>query len=312
MTTTRVIVQRTIGASDVLEVAEVPVPAPGPGEVLVRVLATGMNPADWKVRMGKVDFFGPPPLVLGHEFSGTVERMGEGVTRCEVGDEVYGWTTPPHGSHADHVVVGEDRLAAKPRTLDHVGAAALPISGFTAYQALITHADVQPGQRVLVHGAAGGVGHLGVQIAKARGAYVIGTASAAKHDYLRGLGADELVDYTVEDFSALRDIDVVLDTISNDYGPRSLATLKPGGILVDVVGVGVDRTEVTARAAELGVRFVEFFLDPSPAVLTAFAELVDHHGVRPTIAETLPLDQAAKAHDLSATGRVRGKIVLVP
>ncbi len=312
MTTTRVIIQRSIGGSDVLELAEVPLPAPGPGEVLVRVWATGMNPADWKVRVGKVDFFGPPPYVLGHEFSGTVERLGEGVDRFTEGEEVYGWTVPPHGSHADHVVVPEDRIAPKPRTLDHVGAAALPISGFTAYQALITLADVRPGQRVLIHGAAGGVGHLAVQIAKARGAYVIGTASAAKHAYLRELGADELIDYTVADFGALRDIDAVLDTISHDYGPRSLGTLKPGGILVDVVGVGVDRTEVTARAAELGVRFVEFFLEPTPAVLTDFAALIDDHGIRPTISETLPLTEAAKAHELSETGRVRGKIVLVP
>ncbi|MEU1183077.1 NADP-dependent oxidoreductase [Streptomyces sp. NPDC005820] len=312
MTTTRVITQRAIGGSDVLELAEIPLPSPGPGEVLVRVRATGMNPADWKVRIGKVDFFGPPPYVLGHEFSGTVEAVGEGATRFAVGEDVYGWTVPPHGSHADHVVVTEDRIAPGPRTLDHIGAAALPISGFTAYQALVTLADVQPGRRVLIHGAAGGVGHLAVQLAKARGAYVIGTARAAKHDYVRGLGADELVDYTVEDFSTLRDIDAVLDTISNDYGPRSLPTLKPGGILVDVVGVGVDRTEVTARAAELGVRFVEFFLEPTPRVLTAFAELVDAHGIRPTIAETLPLTQAAKAHDLSETGRVQGKIVLVP
>ncbi|MFD9568328.1 NADP-dependent oxidoreductase [Streptomyces sp. NPDC059982] len=312
MTTTRVITQQALGGPGVLELAEVPLPAPGPGEVLVRVRATGMNPADWKVRIGKVDFFGPPPFVLGHEFSGTVEAVGDGATRFEPGEEVYGWTVPPHGSHADHVVVAEDRIAPKPRTLDHVGAAALPISGFTAYQALVTISDVQPGQRVLIHGAAGGVGHLAVQIAKARGAYVIGTARAAKHDYLRGLGADELIDYTVRDFSELRGIDMVLDTISNDYGPRSLPTLEPGGILVDVVGVGVDRTEVTARAAELGVRFVEFYLEPTPAVLTAFAELVDTHGVRPTISETLPLTEAAKAHELSETGRVQGKIVLVP
>lgn len=312
MTTTRVIIQRSIGGSEVLELAEIPLPVPGPGEVLVRVRATGMNPADWKVRVGKVDFFGPPPYVLGHEFSGTVERLGEGVDRFAEGDEVYGWTVPPHGSHADHVVVPDDRIAPKPRTLDHVGAAALPISGFTAYQALITLADVGPGHRVLIHGAAGGVGHLAVQIAKARGAYVIGTASAAKHAYLRDLGADELIDYTVADFGELRDIDAVLDTISHDYGPRSLGTLKPGGILVDVVGVGVDRTEVTARAAELAVRFVEFFLEPTPAVLTDFAALIDGHGIRPTISETLPLTEAAKAHELSETGRVRGKIVLVP
>ncbi|MFF3649175.1 NADP-dependent oxidoreductase [Streptomyces sp. NPDC002181] len=312
MTTTRVITQQSLGGSEVLEPAEIPLPSPGPGEVLVRVRATGMNPADWKVRTGKVDFFGPPPFVLGHEFSGTVEGAGEGATRFAVGEEVYGWTIPPYGSHAEHVVVTEDRIAPKPRTLDHIGAAALPISGFTAYQALVTLSDVRPGQRVLIHGAAGGVGHLGVQIAKARGAYVIGTARAAKHDYLRGLGADELIDYTAEDFSALRGIDAALDTVSNDYGPRTLPALKPGGILVDVVGVGVDRTEVTARAAELGVRFVEFFLEPTPAVLTAFAELVDTYGVRPTIAGTFPLAEAAKAHDLSETGRVQGKIVLVP
>ncbi|MGW7265032.1 NADP-dependent oxidoreductase [Streptomyces sp. NPDC054842] len=312
MTTTRVITQRTIGGSDVLELAETPLPSPGPGEVLVRVRAAGMNPADWKVRIGKVDFFGPPPFVLGHEYSGTVEAVGEGATRFSVGEDVYGWTLPPHGSHADHVVVPEDRIAPKPRTLDHVGAAALPISGFTAYQALVTLSDVQPGGRVLIHGAAGGVGHLGVQIAKARGAYVIGTARAAKHDHLRGLGADELIDYTVQDFGALRGIDVVLDTVSNDYGPRSLPTLEPGGVLVDVVGVGVDRTEVTARAAELGIRFVEFSLEPTPAVLTAFAAFVDTHGVRPTVSETFPLTECAKAHDLSQTGRVQGKIVLVP
>ncbi|MCX4775594.1 NADP-dependent oxidoreductase [Streptomyces sp. NBC_01264] len=144
-----------------------------------------MNPADWKVRIGKVDFFGPTPFVLGHEFSGTVEAIGAGVTGVAPGDEVYGWTVPPRGSHGDHVVVTEDRIAPRPRTLDHVGSAALPISGFTAYQALFTLSEVRPGQRVLIHGAAGGVGHLAVQIAKARGAYVIGTARAAKHDDLR-------------------------------------------------------------------------------------------------------------------------------
>ncbi|MFJ6699404.1 NADP-dependent oxidoreductase [Streptomyces sp. NPDC091272] len=312
MTTTRVMTQKQLGASDVLELAEIPLPSPGPGEVLVRVRATGMNPADWKVRAGKVDFFGPPPFVLGHEFSGTVELRGEGATRFALGEEVYGWTTPPHGSHADHVVVTEDRVAPKPRSLDHVGSAALPISGFTAYQALVALADVQPGQRVLVHGAAGGVGHLAVQIAKARGAYVIGTVRASKHAYVRRLGADELIDYTAQDFSTLRDIDAVLDTISHEYGPRSLPTLKPGGILVDVVGVGVDRTAVMAEAARLGVRFVEFYLEPTPAVLAAFAELIDAHGIRPTVSDTFPLTDAATAHNLSETGRVRGKIVLVP
>ncbi|WP_327281086.1 MULTISPECIES: alcohol dehydrogenase catalytic domain-containing protein [unclassified Streptomyces] len=133
--TTGAVTQQTIGGSDVLELAETPIPSPGPGEVLVRMRATGMNPADWKVRIGKVDFFGPPPFVLDHEFSGAVEGTGEGVTRFAVGEDVYGWTVPPQGSDADHVVV---TIAPKPRTLDHVGSATLPISGFTACQALIS------------------------------------------------------------------------------------------------------------------------------------------------------------------------------
>ncbi|MFK0258642.1 NADP-dependent oxidoreductase [Streptomyces sp. NPDC090445] len=308
----RVIMQSSVGGPDVLEVVETDRPAPAPGEVRVRVHATGVNPADGKVRSGYVQFFGEPPFVLGHEFSGVVDEAGEGVSAFRPGDEVFGWVTPPHGSHADYVLVPETHIAPKPETLDHVHAGALGIAGLTAYQTLVNIARVQPGQRVLVHAAAGGVGHLAVQISKARGAHVIGTARANKHAFLRELGADELIDYTTADFTDLRDVDVVIDTISGEYGPRSLRTLKPGGILIDVVGVGVDRTAVRERAQADGVRFVEYFLEPTPADLVGFADLIDRAGVRPFVEETLPLTEAAKAHELIESGRVRGKIVLVP
>ncbi|MFD3698050.1 NADP-dependent oxidoreductase [Streptomyces sp. NPDC058646] len=306
----RVIRQHTLGGPEVLEVVETERPAPAPGEVLVRVHATGVNPADHKVRSGYVQFFGEPPFVLGHEFSGVVDEVGEGAAGFRPGDEVYGWVTPPHGSHADYVLVPESAIAAKPTTLDHVHAGALGIAALTAYQTLVNLAQVQPGQRVLVHAAAGGVGHFAVQIAKALGAYVIGTARTANHSFLRD--ADELLDYTTADFSGLRDVDVVIDTISGSYGPRSLRTLKRGGILIDVVGVGVERTAVTEQAQADGVRFVEYYLAPTPADLSGFADLVDRAGIRPSIAETLPLTDAAKAHRLSESGRVRGKIALVP
>ncbi|MFI0723672.1 NADP-dependent oxidoreductase [Streptomyces sp. NPDC021224] len=308
----RAVIQRSLGGPEVLEIAEVDVPRPASGQVLVRVEATGFCPADWKVRAGHVRWFGDPPFTLGHEFSGVVVERGADVRRFTAGDEVFGWTTPPHGSHAQYVAVPETSVAAKPPTVDHAHTAALPIAGLTALGALVDIAQIHAGQRVLVHGAAGGVGHLAVQIAKAHGAHVIATARTAKHPYLRDLGVDELVDYTRTDFASLRNVDVVLDTVSNDYGPRSLATLAPGGILVDVVGVGVDRTPVKEQAAAAGLRFAELSLEPTPDSLARLAELADRGTLSATVLETLPLTEAARAHELSESGRVLGKLVLVP
>jgi NADPH:quinone reductase-like Zn-dependent oxidoreductase len=304
----RMISQRSLGGPDVLEVVETDRPVPGDGEVLVRVHAAGVNPADRKVRSGYVRLFGDPPFTLGHEFSGVVAEADA----FRPGDEVYGWAVPPHGAHADYVVVPAASIAAKPASIDHVHAAALPIAGLTAWQAMVRVAQVRAGQRVLIHGASGGVGHLAVQIAKASGAEVIGVARAARHDFLRDLGADELIDHTTGDFTSVRDVDVVLDTVSGDVGLRSLVTLEPGGVVIDVVGIGFDRTVVKERAARMGLRFVEFNLDPAPGDLAALAEVVDRDGVRPYVAETLPLTDAAKAHELGESGQVRGKIVLVP
>jgi NADPH:quinone reductase-like Zn-dependent oxidoreductase len=303
----RAVSQRAWGGPDVLEVAEVPRPDAGPGEVLVRVTAAGVNPADWKIRSGAVRRFGEPPFTLGLDVAGVVETVGDGVAGFRPGDGVFGNTYPPNGAYAEFVAVPQDRLALVPVGLDLVQAAALPTAALTAWQPLVRVAEVGAGQRVLVHAAAGGIGHLAVQIAKARGAHVIGTARAAKHAFLRGLGADELVDYTVEDFAeAVRDVDVVLDPIAGDYGARSLRTLKPGGLLIDVRGTGPDRTEVRRLADERGLRFVEFGFTPSGADLAEVAA----GGVRAVVDEVLPLEDAAKAHALSETGRVAGKIVL--
>jgi NADPH:quinone reductase-like Zn-dependent oxidoreductase len=198
----------------------------------------------------------------------------------------------------------------KPSVIDHTQAAALPLVSLTAWQALTERADVRPGQRVLIHAAAGGVGHVAVQIAKARGAYVIGTASAGKHEYLRSIGVDEPVDYTAVDFAeVVRDVDVVLDTVGGETGVRSLRVLRPGGVVVSILPVGSE--EFYDEAERLGVRAVRMLVDADRAGMRAIADLVEKGALRPTIAETFPLADAAKAHALGDTGRTTGKLVLV-
>ncbi|MFJ8160245.1 NADP-dependent oxidoreductase [Streptomyces sp. NPDC096136] len=310
----RAVSQRGYGGPDVLEVVETDVPVPGPGEVLVRVRAVGVNPADWKIRSGAVRKFGAPPFTLGLDLCGVVEAVGERAAgRFRPGDEVYGCAFPPHGAYAEYAVAPAEALALAPAGIDPVSAAALPVAALSAWQSLVRVAGVGPGRRVLVHAAAGGIGHLAVQIAAARGAYVIGTAREVGHAFLRDLGADELVDYASADFAqAVRDVDVVLDPIGGDYGPRSLETLAPGGILVDVRGTGPDRSAVRERAQARGLRFVEFGFTPSGADLEGVAALVEDGGLRVAVDRVLPLEDAATAHALSETGHVRGKIVLTP
>nr|WP_141587286.1 NADP-dependent oxidoreductase [Actinomadura sp. WMMA1423] len=307
----RAISQREFGGPEVLEVVEIDLPVPGPGEVLVRVQAAGVNPADWKRRSGLLRRLGEPPFTLGLDLAGTVAAAGDGAGRFREDDAVYGAMLPPRGSYAQFVAVPEEALAPAPQGLDPVLAAALPTAGLTAWQALVRVAGVRAGHRVLVHAAAGGVGHLAVQIAKARGAHVIGTAREEKHGFLKGLGADELIDYTATDFAAVvRDVDIVLDPISGDYAPRSLETLAPDGVLLDVRGTGPDRTAVRERSRERGLRYVEFGFTPSGADLGELAALVERGQVRGAVEHVLPLEEAAEAHRLSETGRVKGKIVL--
>ncbi len=215
-----------------------------------------------------------------------------------------------HGSHAEYVIAPVRALTHKPASIDHVQAGALPLVSLTAWQALTEHADVQPGQRVLIHAAAGGVGHVAVQIAKARGAYVIGTASAGKHDFLREIGVDEAIDYRSTDFTeAVRDVDVVLDTLGGETALRSLRVLRPGGVVVSILPDG--SREFYAEAERLGVRAVQMLVDADRAGMEAVAELADSGRLRATIAGTFPLTDAAKAHELGDTGRTTGKLVLL-
>ncbi|MGW8482720.1 NADP-dependent oxidoreductase [Microbacterium sp. NPDC055903] len=308
--TMHAISQRGPGGPEVLELIETDRPRPGGNEVLVAVHAAGLNPTDWKHRAGAQPT-GERPYILGWDVSGVVAEVGPGVTLLQPGDEVFGMLPYPagHGSHAEFVTSPSRALVRKPATLSHVEAAAVPLAALTAWQALVDTADVQPGQRVLIHAAAGGVGHFAVQIAKARGAHVIGTASAGKHEILRSLGADEVIDYRTQDVAtSVRDVDVALVPFVGEERLRTLDTLRPGGVLVTILPAQLG--ELTARAAELGVRATGMLVEHDQAGMRAIAQLVDDGLLRPLVERTFPLADAAEAHALGEQGRVTGKLVL--
>lgn len=304
----RAVIQKSFGGPEVLEVVETERPEPAAGEVVVRVRASGINPVDLAIRAGEFPLLGEPPFGLGWDISGVVESAGPDA-RFSVGDEVYGMPRFPGEAvgYAEYVAAPSRELARKPASLDHVHAAALPLAGLTAWQGLVDAARVSAGDRVLVHRAAGGVGHLAVQIAKARGARVIALASAGKHDFLRGIGADEVIDYRTTDFTeAVRDVDVVFD--STGQGERSLGVLRPGGMLVTIVEHRDE--ELAAKTVAAGMRFAGIPVAPDGAALEAIAELVDAGRIRPHVAEVFPLAEVAKAHELVAAGRTQGKVIL--
>jgi NADPH:quinone reductase-like Zn-dependent oxidoreductase len=309
----RAVVQDAFGGPEVLRIADVARPEPIPTEVLVRVHAAGVNPFDWKTRAGKgaSATIGPPPFTLGWDVSGVVEQVGFGVTRFAPGDEVYGMPRFPRqaAAYAEYVVAPSRQLARKPANLSHTEAGGLPLASLTAWQALVETAEIEPGQRILIHGAAGGVGHLAVQIAKAKGATVVGTAKAAQHVFLRELGADELIDYTAARFEdEVGDLDVVLDLIGGEISLRSISTLRRGGLLI-VVPSGSDQTFL-AEAEKQGVRTTNILVEPDYHALEQICELAESARLRVTVDSVFPLDEAAKAHELGETRSGRGKIVL--
>ncbi|MGW6566638.1 NADP-dependent oxidoreductase [Streptomyces sp. NPDC054975] len=305
--TMRAITATAWGGPEVLTETRLTRPEPGPTEILVRVHAAGVNPIDWKSRIGGgFDLWGETP-VLGWDVSGVVEAVGLGVTLYAPGDEVFGMPQFPQqaGGYAEYVAAPARHFARKPAGLSHVEAAALPLAGLTAWQALVGTAGLRAGQRVLIHAAAGGVGHLAVQIAKAHGAYVLGTASAAKHDFLRSLGVDEPIDYATTDFAeTVRDVDIVLDGHGGDYGTRSLPVLREGGTLVTLPSPDF------VPASERGIRTGFTLVEPDYAGLLGLAALVESGQLRPVVDTVLPLAEAAKAHELGESGRTRGKLVL--
>jgi NADPH:quinone reductase-like Zn-dependent oxidoreductase len=310
----RVVTQDKFGGPEVLYVGTRPIPRPLPTEILVRVQAAGVNPVDWKTRAGKgmARILGEPPFVLGWDVCGVVDAVGTGVTRFRAGDEVYGmpWFPRQAGAYGEYVTAPSRHFAAKPTTLDHVQAGSMPLAALTAWQSLVVTAGLSAGDRVLVHAAAGGVGHLAVQIAKARGAYVIGTARHAKHQLLSDLGVDEPVDYTAVRFEdAVRDVDVVLDLVGGEYSLRSAAVLRPGGLLVSVPSVLPEG--LADAAAQHDIRFTGILVEPDYAALELISDMVDSGQLRPLVGDSFPLDQAGKAHEIGEAGRNVGKIVLV-
>lgn len=300
------------GGPDRLRYEEgVPIPAPGPGDVLIRVRAAGVNPVDWKAREGRVEGLWPHtlPLVLGWDASGTVEAVGEGVTAFAPGDEVFAHIDVARdGSYAEYTVCGQEGVAQKPGTLTHVEAASLPIVAETAWQSLFEIGGLSAGQTVLVHAAAGGVGSMAVQFARWKGARVIGTASARNHEFVRSLGADEVIDYTATRFEEAvpaQGVDLVLDTIGGDTQARTWRLLRPGGHLIAVAS-GADEE----AAARHGVKGSWMLARPDGRDLSAVADLIVSGAVRTTVSEVFPLAEARRAHELLQTGHARGKVVL--
>ena len=297
------------GGPEVLRYEEAPRPNPRPDDVLIRVHGAGVNPVDWKVREGRLKdvLKHSLPLILGWDVSGVVEEIGRSASRFKAGDEIY--SRPDirrDGAYAEYIAVREAEAAFKPKSIDHIHAAGIPLAGLTAWQALFDVAQLSSGQRILIHGAAGGVGHFAVQLAKWKGAYVIGTASARNHDLVRQLGADKLIDYQTTRFEdVVRDVDVVLDTIGGETQERSWKVLKPGGILVSIVS---PPSPETAKA--LGVRQAYFFMEPNAAELAEIAKLVDGGKLRVIVENILPLAEVRRAHKISQSGHARGKIVL--
>lgn len=305
----RAIVQNTVGGPEVLELADRPTPRPKAGEVLIRVRAAGVNPVDAAVRGGYYPLLGEPPFVLGWDVSGIVEAVGPGADGFAVGDEVFGMPRFPAeaAAYAELTAAPAAEIARKPAELNHEDAAALPLAGLTAWQGLVSVGGLEAGDRVLIHAAAGGVGHLAVQIAKALGAYVIATASTGKVDFVRSLGADEVIDYTTDDFvEKAGAVDLVLDPLAGAHAERSLRALKDGGTLIALLDPS---KEAVAEARARNIRLERISVRPDRKGLDELARLAGQGRLKVHVAKSLPLEEAAAAHDFLTT-KPKGKVVL--
>jgi NADPH:quinone reductase-like Zn-dependent oxidoreductase len=302
------------GGPEKLSCERVPRPTPGPGEVLVRVEAAGVNPIDWLVREGYADEALNPtlPYVPGWDLSGTVESLGDGVTAFSPGDAVFGLVgmPDPGRTYATYAAVAADDVVAKPASLDHAEAAAVPMAALTAWHALFEAGDLRADQRVLVHAAAGGVGHMAVQFADHAGAHVVGTASGRNEAFLRELGVDEFVNYREQAFESVVDgVDLVLDAVGGETLERSLDAVADGGRIVTLPEPPGEAVVDRARSARNAA--VEWFsVEPDSTTLAEVRTRIEAGQVAPTVSETFPLAEAAAAQKTSKAGHVRGKLVL--
>ena len=303
----KAVVAHEYGAPEVLKFEDVTRPEPGDDEVMVRVIASSVNPADPLTLSGKYakEFGTHLPLIPGYDIAGVVEKTGANVTKLKVGDAVYGYPTFG-GGWADYVTVKEWEVAAKPKSLTFVEAAAVPMGALTAWQALVDVAKLQAGQTILIHGGSGGVGSFAIQIAKARGARVIATASTANQDLLKQLGADVPVDYTKTKFEDVaKDVDSVLDPVGRETLARSYGVVKKGGIVMSLVA-RPDPAELEKR----GIRGASISAHPDAQDLAEIAQLIDAGKIKPIVTQVLPLSEAIAAQQQAATHHTRGKVVL--
>jgi NADPH:quinone reductase-like Zn-dependent oxidoreductase len=301
----KAIVINEYGNEDVVNYTNVECPEPTANEVLVKVHVAGVNPIDWKIRNGAGERLGLKlPIMLGGEIAGTVEKIAGDVRDFKEGNAVYGIITS--GGFAEYAIAKKGEIVSKPQSLDFQNAAAIPLGALTAWQAIFDLANLGSGQRIFITGASGGVGSLAIQLAKAKGAYVIGMASGRNEDFVRDLGADEFVDYTKQNFEeVVKDVDVVFDTVGGDTFERAFQTLKKGGFLVTSVEFPSEE-----KAREFGIKAARVYCKPNAEELTAISELVDEGRLKAHVSTVLPLAEVKKALQLSEGGHTRGKIVL--
>jgi NADPH:quinone reductase-like Zn-dependent oxidoreductase len=307
--TMKAIVIHEYGGPEVLKYEDVPRPEPKEDQILVRVIAAGVNPVDGLIRSGMFgkDSKAAFPMILGGDIAGVVDKVGSKTTKFKAGDPVFAYVSlENNGGYAEYAVTTERETALKPKSLTYVEAAAVPIVALTAWQALVDTAKLRPGQTVLIHGGSGGVGTFAIQIAKARGARVIATASTANQDLLKQLGAHVAIDYTKQKFEDVaKDVDVVLDSIGKDTLARSYAVTKKGGFIVSLVA-RPDRDELSKR----GIRGTALSVEPNSDELAEIGKLIDDGKIKVIVSQTFPLSEATKAQEQVATGHTRGKIVL--
>jgi NADPH:quinone reductase-like Zn-dependent oxidoreductase len=278
-------------------------------QVLVKIYASGVNPVDWKIREGKMPGAEKRtfPIILGWDMSGTIEEIGDDVHGFKLQDSVFGKPdSSKNGTYAEYIAVSPNEIALKPLSIDYVAAASLAMAGLTAWQGLFDCGKLKSGERILINGAAGGVGTMAVQLAKLKGAYVVGTASENNNAFLKGLGADQVIDYHKEGFlDELKNFDLVFDVIGGETQNKLLNVLKPGGTLVSSVGI-VNQEVVDKK----GLKGIQFRTQDNPDQLMQISKLIDEEKIKHVVEYVFPLKDAKKAHEISERGHTRGKIVL--
>lgn len=304
----KAVVLRKYGNADNLSYEEVERPSPKDDEILIKVRASAVNPVDWKIRDGLGEMFGLKlPFILGCEIAGKIEDGGADVKKFKTGDEVFGYISlARNGGYAEFVIAKESEIVKKPKDIDFENAVAIPVGALTSWQAIFVAAKLESGQKILIHGAAGGVGSMAVQLAKATGAYVLATASGKNEEFVRDLGADECIDYTKQKFEDVaKDVDVVFDTIGGDTQERSFQVLKKGGFLVSTVSPPSQES-----AEKFGIKAEMISVQPNAEQLAEITKLAEEGKVKTHVETVLPLSEVKKAHELSESGHTRGKIVL--